>query len=258
MKSVVGRRVFVGSVAAGLPLIVGAGARPLAQSGTAGAAHAHPALAAADPLQEHLLHQMARVHNRMRQGPTGEDARAFAMHLRTLAVYGRQHDLDTHLRAAAGEAIRAEGRDVFLLREPDAGAMRAELERYGFQLDDRTRHLTLPHDLRRRSAAIDTLLNEGVTPTWDRLAAIFEQAAPAIDRRNGSIVRVGLVRQDADYWVAFCKSLWAHYQEAQLLATAGCVFMAIPFVGVIFSPACAALQGGAAVTLLMYVMYGCA
>jgi hypothetical protein len=258
MRAVVGRRVFVGSVAAGLPLIMGAGARPLAQSGAAGAAHSHPGLAGADPLQEHLIREMARVYNRMRRGPTGEDARAFAMHLRTLAVHGRQHDLDTQLRAAAAEAISKEGRDIFLQREPDAGAMRAELERYGFSLDERTRHVTLPHDPRRRNIAVDTLLNEGVTGTWDRLAAFLEQAAPAIDRRNGSIVRVGLVGQDAAYWVGFCSGLWAHYQEAQLLATAGCALVAIPFVGVIFSASCVALQGGAAVSLLMYVLYGCA
>ena len=265
MKSVVGRRVFVGSVATGLPLIVGAGARPLAQSATGGAAaqkevgpHTHPGPAGVDPLEEHLLQEMGRIYNRMRRGPTGEDARAFATHLRTLAVYGRQHDLDTQLRAAAAEAINKEGRDVFLQREPDAGAMRAELERYGFELDERTRHLTLPYDLRRRHIAIDTLLNEGVTGTWDRLAAILEQAAPAIDRRNGSIVRVGLAGQDAAYWVGFCSSLWSHYQEAQLLATAGCALVAIPYVGVIFSASCAALQGGAAVSLLMYVLYGCA
>lgn len=262
MNSVVGRRVFVGSVVAGLPLVAGAGAAALAQSGATrgsdgggSARHLHAGAGGADPVTDYLLRQMAVLHNRMRNGATGEDVRAFASQLRTLVVNARQHDLDSLVTAAVAETIRRERRDVLLLRDPDPEAMRAELERYGFEFDPQASQFALPPDLHGRNRAIDTLLTEGVTPTWERIAAILERGAREIDRRAGGIVRVGLVRQDAEYWVGFCASLWDTYTEAQQIALAACAFMAIPLVGVIVSPTCVALQAGAATTLLMYHYY---
>ena len=257
MNSVVGRRVFVGSVVAGLPLIAGAGARARAQTaqgiGSTSFDPLHHASNGVDPLLDHVFREMAAVHNRLRREIRGEDARAFASQLRTLAIYGRQQDVDTKARSALREAIAQHGREPFLLHEPDQKAMRAELERYGFQLDERARHLVVPHDPSARHAAIDRLLAEGVTPAWDRLATLFERGAPAIDRRNGTIVRVGLSAQDAEYWAAYCSTLWAHYLDAQQMASAVCAFMAISWIAAILWPTCFALQGGAAVTLLFYV-----
>ena len=258
MNSVVGRRVFVGSVVAGLPLIAGAGARTFAQTALGNGSQRpdealhHPSNGV-DPLQEHLFREVAALHNRMRREIRGEDARAFASQLRTLAVYGRQQGVDAKVRTILQSAIDQNGRDLFLLHEPDATAMRAELERYGFQLDERTRHLMVPHDPGSRNVAIDKLLTEGVTPTWDRLATLFDRAAPAIDRRNGAIVRVGLSAQDAEYWAAYCATLWGHYLDAQQMASAVCAFMAISWIAAILWPSCFALQGGAAVVLLFYV-----
>jgi hypothetical protein len=109
-----------------------------------------------------------------------------------------------------------------------------------------------PHDVRSRNAAVEKLLKEGVTPTWDRLATMLDRAAPAIDRRNGSIVRVALSAQDAEYWAGYCSALWSNFLDTQQMATAVCAFMTIPWFGVILWPSCVALQGGAAVLLLFY------
>lgn len=206
MKSVVGRRVFVGSVVAGLPLIAGAGARTLAQSRGAAGQHEHAADNSSDPVFDHLLREMAAVHNRMQRSIRGEDARAFASQLRTLAVYARAQDLDDKIKAALNETIRREGRTAVLYREHDPNAARQELARYGFQFPRQGDAARAP-DFRVRAGVLDAVLAAGATPQWVRLADLLERIAPEIDRRNGSIVRVGLMRQDAAYWSGFCAQL---------------------------------------------------
>ena len=250
MKSVVGRRVFVGSVVAGLPAVA-IGARALAQSGVAGGTHVHPAAAGVDSLTEHVFREMAALHNRMQRGVRGEDARAFAAQLRTLAVYGRQQDLDRQIRAAVGQAIETQGRQGLIWGEPDHARRRAELERYGFKIKEPRNDAWVPPEWRRREAALDALRTEGVTGRFDRWAAVLERAAAAADRR-GPVLQVARVRQDTEYLKAYCASLLDDYKEAEALAAVACVMMAVPLVGVIFSAACTAALGGAAALKLLY------
>lgn len=229
MNSVVGRRVFVGSAATGLPVVI-MGARALAQSigaaGTAGGTHVHPA-GPVDPVYEHLFHAMAAVHNRMRRDVRGEDLRALAAQLRMLAVYGRRQDIDARIKADLHHVIDRDGRHTLLTREPDLDALQTELDPYGLRLDNRWRTFFGASDLRRRSAVLDRTLMEGVTPRWERIAALLEQAAPQIDRRNGTIARVALSRQDAEWYAGFCSQLQTEMDDVKDVVALFCGLYAV-------------------------------
>lgn len=256
--------MFVGGVVAGLPLLAGVGAGALAQSGTGGrgagpaaqgATHVHPAGTAEDPVMAHLIREMAAVHNRGRSREIrGEDARAFAAQLRTLAVYSRQTDVDGRVKGALRDLIDKEGRNAVLFREPDENAMRAELKRHGFNVDERAQRPPRALDLRTRNAALETLLTGGVTATYEQIAGLLERAAPQIDRRNGSVVRVALA-QDAAWWSGFCAELWEQFVEAQEYANLVCTVAAIPYVGVVAIYACIAAQSAAVFLYSVYWVY---
>jgi hypothetical protein len=242
MKSIVGRRIFVGSVVAGLPTIA-IGARTLAQSRGAGSppdtAHVHPA-GSMDPFYEHLFHEIALVHNRMRQEVRGEDMRALAAHLRMLAVYGRMQGEDARITTGLQHVIDRDGRHVLLTRELDLQALQTELEPYRLRLDNRWQALVGPSDPNRRNAVLDRALTEGVTPRWDRVAALLERAAPQIDRRNGTIVRVASSRQDAEWYAGFCEQLNKELDEVKDVLSVFCGMYAI--VGVYAKYQCVAVS----------------
>lgn len=254
MESVVGRRVFVGSVVAGLPLLAGAGVSTFAQ-GRGSAPHVHPAPEApADAVAEHIVRQLGAIHNRMRaRGLRGEDARAMAAHLRTLVVHGRQIDLDGRTRAGVRALIEVRGRDEVVYHERDPRTMQAEMARFGFDIDTRLRNRVPPADYATRGSALDRLLRDGVTPAWTRLADTLDRLAPAIDRR-GSAVLVASRAQDAEFWGAFCQSIYSDYQEMQTWAGSVCAAAALPFMSFL-GPSCAALEGGAFVLLIVYIGY---
>ena len=133
MQSVVGRRVFVGSVAAGVPLLAGAGIKAFAQAGAA-APHNHPVAATAeDPVLRQLVREIAATHNAARaRRPRGEDARALASQLRTLSVYAKQLDL-------AAKSIRQLAAHVRSERAALGDLLVPSVERFiGFMKTDRT------------------------------------------------------------------------------------------------------------------------
>jgi hypothetical protein len=254
MESVVGRRVFVGSVVAGLPLLAGAGVRTFAQSGAA-SPHNHPAAAAAaDQVLDHLVRQIAGAHNAARaRRPRGEDARAVAAHLNTLAVYAKQIDLDARVRAGVRDLVDLHGRDAVMYHEIGRAARQASLERFGFRVEARALDYPVHADYNARGAALDALLADGVSPTWTRIARTLEQIAPELDRRGAQLVPVS-ARQDAVWYGAFCDSLWADYERAQLMAAPVCWASALP-LGSFLIPTCVALEGGAMVLLFTYLFY---
>ena len=254
MESVVGRRVFVGSIVAGLPLLAGAGVRGFAQSGTS-ASHNHPAAgAAADPVLDHLVRQIAAAHNAARANrPRGEDARAVASQLKTLAVYAKQIDLDAHVRAGVRDLVAAHGRDAVMYHEIGRAERQASLERFGFRVEARALNYPLTPDYNVRAATLDALLAAGVSPMWQRMARTLEQAAPEIDRRRSQVVPVA-ARQDKDWIKAFCESLWNEYEQAQLMAAPVCWASTLPG-GSFLIPTCVALEGGAMSLLLAYLFY---
>jgi hypothetical protein len=249
METGIGRRVFVGSVVAGLPLLAASSSRGAAQSALQ-TAHTHLDPTIPDPVLEHIVRQLAAAHNGLRREQKGEHVRAFASQMRTLAVYGRTVEIDAQVKSGVSTLIERDGRDGVLYAEIDRERMWAELKRYGARADERVLSTPLRLDYDRRSAALNVLLASGLSNGWERTAATLERMAPELDRRFSTVVRVSL--QDAAYWEGYCKELWSQYQEAQLLAAALCASAALPIVGAAFVPLCVAHQLAALIFVMVY------
>lgn len=244
METVIGRRVFVGSVVAGLPLLA---------SSTAGAAragwqaHVHPEGGLADPLLEHIVRQLASSHNALRRQLTGEHVRAFSAQLRTLVVHGRTIDLDANVKKAVAQLVERDGRDGVLYADIDRGRMRAELARYGAMPDEQVLNRSTTLDYASRSAVLNRVIVSGVIAHIERMAAVMDRVATELDRRSGT-VRVNR-QADAE---AYCRALWDEFQEAQFLASLNCAAAALPIVGVVFAPVCVSYQLASLVFALVY------
>jgi hypothetical protein len=210
------RRVFIGSVAAGMPLL--AGGALVAESAVPGAQHLH-ASDAGDPVFEQLLREMATVHNRARSGPRGEDARALAAQLRLVAVLGKTKELDDQIRRGISDLVARHGRDQVVHLPPDRPHMQQQLQQYGAEVDERAFTAPFAPDDATLSAGLAILEREGLTPTLERVAARLERLAPEFDERASPVVRV----QDANYWQGYCSSIWGSYTEAQSFAGPICV-----------------------------------
>jgi hypothetical protein len=217
MNAAVNRRVFVGSVAAGLPALAGA-AYGLAATPSA-RAHDHAAAAAdLDPTLEHVVKEMAAIHNRGTQrGFTGEDARAIAAQLRTAAVRGAQMDIDATTKKGVQQLIRGRGRDAVLAIEINKTAVMAQMKRYGIEIDDRwPASRTL--DYATRVKALDAVIGGGVTDVLSHTADVFEQIGSAVDRRRGTVARVRHSQSDPEMW-SLCSQLLG--EIGMLLGQAG-------------------------------------
>jgi hypothetical protein len=239
--------VFVGSVAAGLPLLAGKSGL-LAQG--AGIGHDHGAISAADPVIDQIVRQIALIHNSAQDGVRGTHARALASQLRMLTVYQRQQGIDDQARAAVKDMVKQHGRNALLYAEPDREMQRKAMQQYGFRPDERTLNVPVNATHAAREAALDDLLKHGVTPAYDRLAATLDTLAERLDRRRGNLITIA---QDDDWWAGYCAELYKQFQYAQLFALPWCL-TARYFAWA--APACLALEGGAVVLLIAYLI-GC-
>ena len=249
METGMGRRVFVGSVVAGLPLLAVSTSRGAAQSALH-TAHAPLDHTVPDPVLEHIVRQLAAAHNSLRREPKGEYVSAFAAQLRTLAVYGRAEGIDARVTSGVSTLIERDGRDGVLYAEIDRDRMRAELKRYGAVPDERALSTPLRLDYATRSAALNAFLASGITDRWEKNATTLERMAPELDRRFSTVLRVS--QNDPAYWEGYCKEIWSQYQEAQLLAAALCAAAALPLVGAAFVPLCVSFQLAAVIFVMMY------
>jgi hypothetical protein len=213
-------------------------------------AHDHAAVAAADPVIDQIVRQIALIHNSAQAGPHGAHARALSSQLRMLAVYQRQQGIDNQARAAVKDLVKRDGRNALLYAEPDQDARRKTMQEYGFRPDERALNVPLNATHAQREAALDDLLAHGLTPAYDRLADTLDKLGERLDRRRGNLV---VVAQDDDWWAGYCAELYKQFQYAQLFALPWCL-TARYFAWA--APACLALEGGAMVLLIAY-LYGC-
>jgi len=213
MNTAVNRRVFVGSVAAGLPVLAGA-AYGLAATPPARAHDHATAEAQADAVFDHVVREIAAIHNRgTERGFTGEDARAIAAQLRTAAVRGAQIDLDGMARAGVEQLIRRRGRNAVQAIDFDRARATAQLKRYGIAVDDRWFAAGLPDDA-MRTKALEELINGGVTEVLARSARVFDKMGSVLDARAGAVARVRHAQGDPVWW-SFC---WGLLTEIMMLA----------------------------------------
>jgi len=189
MNAAVNRRVFVTSVAAGLPALAGAAygaAAPLSP----GHDHAMPR----DAVLDHVVQELAVIHNRGKgRGFTGEDARAVAAQLRTAAVRSTQLDLDAAARRGVQQLIRSRGRDAVLAIEIDRAKMNAQLKHYGIEVEERWFAAGV-RDEETRRRALDALTSGGITGVLNHSAAVFVKLGSSFDRSTPSAARVRRVQ----------------------------------------------------------------
>ena len=182
MDAQVGRRMFLGTVAAGMPLLM--------TGEVAGQAHNHASAAGGDAVFEHLAREVARIHNRVqRRGPRGDDARALASAIRTMKVYAGQVDFDSKVKKGLRGLVNKRGREELLFAEPDPARSRAELRRFGVEIRENNGRRTSPADYATRTKVLDEVLGRGISPSFDRLAAAFEDAADTLDASGTVAIR---------------------------------------------------------------------
>src|SRR5688572_953940 len=168
MNGTVSRRVFVGSVAAGVPVVVGAGvaAWPFtdlnAQRSTSAQQYG--------PVVAEVRGQLKDALGKMRNGQSG-GARQLAT---TLRIYASTVN-DDQLR----EALRKVNRQRLLLTEMNHG----ELVRQANELGLDPSRLP-PHSLDRigREAALDRLIKEGLSPLMRQVADYVDGIGEKIER----------------------------------------------------------------------------
>jgi len=177
MNVEVGRRVFVGSMAAGLPLLAGGGAT------LAFAQKQNGATRIQDPVFDQLLTDMKGSVRSLSQAGSGEQARRLASSLRVFAAWGASKQFDSRVKATLRDVAKREGRDALLRRSVDPAMFKAEAREFGF---DGTSAVPLPVpqpvDFVTRQRVLDDLLANGVTPRWRAVAATLDDAARSLDR----------------------------------------------------------------------------
>jgi hypothetical protein len=185
----VGRRVFVGSVVTGLPLLVGAQLAWAQRSG--GTARVQ------DPVVSQLLADMKQAVRGLSKAPSGEHTRRLASSLRLLSAWGASNQFDAKVKDTLRGVVAREGREALLRRTADPAAFKAEAGELGF---DRTSAVPLPPvasvDYATRERIVNDLLANGVTARWTRLAEALEVSATAMDRQASTRSRgITLVAQ---------------------------------------------------------------
>jgi hypothetical protein len=211
MNAAVNRRVFVASVVAGLPTLVGA-AHDVAAPASRGHDHA-TAEGDADAVLEHVVQEMAAVHSRGSQrGYSGEHARAIAAQLRTAAVRGGQLGIDAAATRGVQQLIRRRGRDAVLTIDIDTAKARAQMKRYGIEIDDRWFGARTP-DHATRAKALDVLLSGGITDMLTHAAGVFDKLGSVLDVRAGAVARARHAQSDPLWW-SFC---WGLLTEIMML-----------------------------------------
>jgi hypothetical protein len=163
MQTVASRRTFVRHMAIGLPVVVGAAG--ITHVGLEAEVSQHGMHMPPEPQVESILRGLARIHNQLQRRPaTADDARAIGVQVRTLAAYRLQANRDAVVVQAVRQGLDRMGRDAILDHQPDMEAMRQELIAFGF---DRPAVSTTTGTRAERAAALDRLIEGGVTPYFD-------------------------------------------------------------------------------------------
>jgi hypothetical protein len=215
MNSVVGRRAFVRNMTVGLPVLAGTTSiSSLAQGATISRASLL-VTPTADPRIDLVLRQMAGLHNDMlRRGPTAEDARAAASHLRTLVQYHQESGRDAEVSMAFRELIAEKGVRAISTLQPDFTHMRSALKSYG--IDARAFDFGVAtYDA--RVAALEMLAKGGVSPSYAQDASALD---PVTDdgRSLCDLVREPTVLMEAMASTFCIAALFIPPLEAECLA----------------------------------------
>lgn len=172
MTSEVGRRVFVGSVAGGLPMLGLAAAQSAHTTHPSGGSH---------PMEKEIEAQLRAAIAQM-QGPRADEgARRVAATLRLGAAHFKAQGADEAFKASARSAITTYGREGVLARANDRERLRSEVGQFGIATFP-----TVAEDVIADNRALDTILQLGVTP-------IMLRVADALDKLSEQMGSAGLL-----------------------------------------------------------------
>lgn len=199
MSMEVGRRVFVGSMAAGLPLLAGGATLAFAQRRNAASRNQ-------DPVVGQLLADMKSAVRSLSKASSGEHTRRLASSLRLLAAWGASQQFDARVKDTLRGVITREGRQALLRRNVDRAMFRAEARELGF--DERST-VPVPEppvlDDATRQKIVDDLLANGVTARWRKVADLLDVAARSLDRQ--AALRAGGATLVAQVDPSICRML---------------------------------------------------
>jgi hypothetical protein len=209
MKSEVGRRAFVGTVATGLPLLAGTGTA-LAQS-THGLPHFQ---VGSSPVDEELHRQIRDAVLGLRGPHAAESARRVATTLRMGAAHYAAHRVDEDVTKTLQAIVRSEGPEAFFTRVlSHRDSFATEVRDYGFAALP-----PMPADKTEQRRAVDQMLRQGITPVMRTVADEFDRLAAAIDARPG------LVLAAAPLAAYPCPDTSTYQDIVEIIAMASCLW----------------------------------
>jgi hypothetical protein len=242
MNGTVSRRVFVGSVVAGVPVVVGAGVAAWPFTELQGQA---PTSAPQQygPVVREVQRQLKDAFGKIRDGQSG-GARQLATALRIYASTVNDDLLQTSLRKA--------NRQQLLLTDMNHGELVRQAKEFGI---DPSR--LPPHSLDRvgRQAALDRLIKEGVSPFMRTVADYVDGVAEKmerLERRSGGAMALQVaLRQPIPDPVdcGNCEQEQQQVDSALQVATVTCAASAI------FPPLAEVCAATSATYLAFYAAY---
>lgn len=201
MESQVSRRLFVGTVGAGLPLLVA--------SVSDGQEHQHNA----NDLVGRELRKQMKASIKALGGPRhGEASRRLASSVRVAVAHNRAGNLDAQLIAALQKIVRARGRDALVTADVAPSRLAAEAREL-----EVTVPTLAPFDYNQRSAVLAGVMKNGVTGSWEKAADAFDLLGAEADRNFVGIKTVARRLDDQR-----CIELAAQLQVLQDITTIAC------------------------------------
>jgi hypothetical protein len=194
MRQEIGRRMFVGTMVAGLPLIAGGGSLFAQARGGGPAAGKAAGRDGIDPLFAFTLRELGTIQTRARAAHAlrGEDARTAALQLRTVALYAQELDLDSRVKRGLRAAVSDRGRDAVMYEKVDRAKLGNAVRTFGLRVDNFPDPSNI--DYPTRAARLDALLAGGVTPSLLHAADVLSSISVTLDRQaalaTGGVLRV--------------------------------------------------------------------
>lgn len=217
MELQVSRRLFVGTLGAGLPLLA-------AGITTAQDTHQHDA---DDPVSVELKRQLKAALRGLGGPRHGEASRHLASTVRIAVAQATATGLDAQVIAGVKQAIRARGRDALLTADIAPSRLAAEAREFGVSVPAMT-----PFDYASRSAVLDAMLKNGITGTWSKAADTFDKLGAEADK---ALVGIRPIARRLDN--PYCIELAQQLQVLQEVTTIACNPITIEVPGM--QPICA-------------------
>jgi hypothetical protein len=180
------RRAFMGSSAA----VAAAATATMFQASLGLAQGRSSAAKSGDPVVDEFIRQIQQATQELTRGK-GEGARRIAQTLRAWAAYGDARNYNRRLTQAANDLMAKRGRAAIIFGTPNHAEMERDAERLGLKGLVDVHQSSEPA---ARETALNTLLQEGLTPSLRRAADVLEKGGKWLDEHQMSVQPVAFAR----------------------------------------------------------------